>query len=257
MNKDEYVFFLVDSPKLSGVKNEVIPFAKCVYNKNGDFKMMPVKGFNKIKEGLSILNRLPLEFNFMKDDRLLPAILRNRLLNKKRPEYNEFMDRMGIDLEEGIEKDIQVLFQTMGEKVTDSTVIYPQPFKRNDKEYILNFFLDCAWCCENDLKENIFLRAVDKNHGTIPGGFQVVKVFYDQLEKGVVSDKHLGWTPQYFVDCFGEDFDFNLNISLKKYTRLDDTSKFKYSNFKILLEAKIHVDEELIFYQGEDYEVID
>ena len=254
MIADEYVFFLVDSPKLSGVKNEVIPFAKCVYNKNGDFKMMPVKGFNKIKEGLSILNRLPLEFNFMKDGRLLPAILRNRLLNKKRPEYDRFMGWMNIDLEEGIEKDINVLFQMMGVRTTDSTVVYPKPIKINDKEYVLNFFLNNSkWYGDDSwLKENLYIRENETDFET-PPGYSIFKTIFTRSNDVVVDVVSIGDAPYYFSDCFNnlkKTCEFDIKISLKKFNL-----GVKY--FQVLLEAKITSDEDLNFYQGEDYEVIE
>lgn len=65
-------------------------------------------------------------------------LFENRILNKKRPEFGDFLEWLGLDIDNY--DPLEVLALTEGKRGTDSIEIFPCPQKGSDEMYRISFF---------------------------------------------------------------------------------------------------------------------
>lgn len=115
--------------------NQWFPIGRFSKKDNG-YLFSYVKGVIKAKsEGfLGLASMQNFDETYYYDD-IFP-LLKNRILNKSRPDRNEFLNWLNIESENS---DFEELAKTGGIKSTDNLQLFPVPTKENNK-YTLEFF---------------------------------------------------------------------------------------------------------------------
>src|SRR5262249_37475981 len=72
------------------------------------------------------------------ESRELFPLFANRLLSKKRPEYQDFLQWLSVPA--GQDDPLTLLARTGGIRATDTLVVFPCPERQNDNTYRVQFF---------------------------------------------------------------------------------------------------------------------
>jgi hypothetical protein len=131
-------------------------------------------------------------------------LFKNRILNKSRPDRNEFLEWLNIKSKNS---DFEELAKTGGIKATDNLQLFPVPIKKNNK-YVLEFFSQGVSHLSNNSQKRI---------GKLKKGEKLF--FCADLENAQDKNAHLlrthdpveivGYCPKYFAKDFKKLFDLS------------------------------------------------
>ncbi len=115
---------------------EWIPVGKLWYD-NNKYKFCYTQGVEKAKasNNFMMFGQMTEEDQTYISNELFP-IFKNRLLQKSRPEYKDYLNWLGLDVELG---PLDELSRTNGVRATDSLQLFEVPVE-NDGKYIAYFF---------------------------------------------------------------------------------------------------------------------
>lgn len=141
--------------------------------------------------GLELIPDFPLIDTVYHSDQLFP-LFANRLLPKSRPDYGEFLQRIGV--EEADSDPLTILSRTEGIRMTDGFEVFPKPERDSLGRYHVVFFargvrhLETAEDCIQRLQPGDRLRVVCDDGSD-----------YDCNALLISRDgTQVGWVPRYF-----------------------------------------------------------
>lgn len=176
------------------------------------------------------------------------AFVGNRLLSKRRPEYDEQTRRLGLEPTDLHPFDI--LSRSYGRRATDTYELYPAPL-RTDNGISLHFFSRGVRYLDEDLKKLWqndepaaplqLQREPDNSHDP-----HAIEIFDHDARK-------LGYVPRYYTVSLSQLLQENCDYQLK-LVRHNKEPGFVRQRFLLHLEA--HVPDGWHFPQSSDYESV-
>ena len=139
----------------------------------------------------------PLLLEFPDADReyrspILFPTFRNRVMSEKRPDYRDYVNRLGLS---GTPNPMQILSVSGGRRVTDVLEVFPKIERRADGDFTHRFFLRCTrrvdacvWDRLERLNEGDSLRVV----------FEVSD--YPSVQIQTEGYHAIGWVPRYLAN---------------------------------------------------------
>ncbi len=104
---------------------------------NGKYLFLYTAGVEQLPDFLPFSGMPDLEKEYV-SEQLFP-LFANRILNRKRPEYADYLSWSGISL--GEDTDITLLSRTGGIRETDGMEVFPHPVPSKDGCYEMDFFV--------------------------------------------------------------------------------------------------------------------
>ncbi len=188
------------------------------FSKQGEaYSFVYTKGVKQAQKsgffGLASMQDFDKKYHY---DDIFP-LLKNRILNKSRPDRDDFLAWLEIKSEDS---DFEELAKTGGIKATDNLQLFPVPIKENN-QYTLSFFAQgishLAEECQSRIEQ---LKKGEKLY------------FCADLENQQDKDAHLlrtedpvemvGYCPRYFAKDFKKLFDLSkesFNIEVQKVNK--------------------------------------
>lgn len=182
------------------------------FSKHDDaYTFIYVKGAEQAKEhGFFELPSMPDLYAEYSYNDIFP-LLKNRILDKSRPDRGEFLKWLNIDIDSN-NLDFEELAKTGGIKATDNLCLFPMPVKKNN-QYILEFFSQGVSHLTQNTQDRIAKLKVGE------------KLFFcADLENLQDEDAHMlrtqdpvefvGYCPKYFA----KDFEKLFNLSKESFS---------------------------------------
>ncbi|MBU4258805.1 MAG: HIRAN domain-containing protein [Proteobacteria bacterium] len=181
---------------------EWLPVGRLLYN-NNKYIFKYTIGAKRAKDFVPFGRMTPLD-NSHESEELFP-IFKNRLLQKSRPEYDDYLNWLGL------EKDkitpLEELARTRGIRATDSLQLFPIPKKRNGK-YEVTFFSHGI----RHLPPIYIERVNHLNQGNKLYLMRDIQNKSDVFALALRTDdppEIVGYCPKFFVKDFGRLIDSN------------------------------------------------
>ncbi|OIR24304.1 HIRAN domain-containing protein [Bathymodiolus thermophilus thioautotrophic gill symbiont] len=207
---------------------QLLPIGR--FSKHGDaYSFIYTKGAKQAREqGFIALASSMQDFNTKYFYNDIFPILKNRILNKSRPDRKEFLKWLNIDSNNS---DFEELAKTGGVKATDNLFLFPVPIKKNN-QYILEFFSQGI----SHLPKNSQKRIEELEKGE--------KLFFcADLENSQDENAHMlrtndpveivGYCPKYLAKDFKKLFD----LSKKSFSiRVKQINKDAPDRLRLLCE---------------------
>lgn len=227
--------------------NQWFPIGRFL-KQNGGYLFVYVNGVKQAEQngffGLASMQNFDKEYYY---NDIFP-LFKNRILNKSRPDRDEFLEWLDIDSEDS---DFEELAKTGGVKATDNLQLFPVPVNENN-QYTLSFFVQGI----SHLSENCQKRIERLKNGE--------KLFFcADLENKQDRNAHLfrtkdpvemvGYCPRHFAADFKKLFDKSkksFNIKVKK------VNKNAPEQLKLLCEITCDWPQDFLPFDDTRFEVV-
>lgn len=170
-------------------------------------------------------------------DELLP-FFENRILNRKRPEFKDFL--RWLDLDYSSYDPLVILILTEGERATDRFKIFPLPEIKTDGSFNLKFFINEI---NNTNYEEIFshLHLDDPLSLRLKPQAKIEKntIFLETKDSKILIGSLPTYLCQYFSQIFKNNKASNLQIIV---TKINTDTRFSYK-FLCSLSARFNLDD--------------
>lgn len=129
-----------------------------------------------------------------RSDRLFPFFT-NRVMSPRRPEYETYLDALGIEDDE--QAPVELLARAGGTRATDTVHIVPEPRIDADGRYVMLFLASGTRYLDPDAEHVVRLSAGDELGLREDSGNPVNP---DALLLDTCSGHPVGWVPDYLLD---------------------------------------------------------